>query len=179
MNSLGPGAHGPWPARCVRPSLPPPLSSPLLWLGAYTLPSRPPPRRYKIVHQCRRSYRGPSSFCRHTGGPCRAPRRRLRSHVAGARVVTCRSMVKVKTTSRSPSRPASIRTSIAGTSRSRRCQCPPLATACGAFRWQTRQSATGHPRRGRRRAQTRPGGASGLCIRFWQGRRQARHVRRQ
>ena len=36
MNSRVPGAHGPWPARCVRPSLPPPLSPPLLWLGAYT-----------------------------------------------------------------------------------------------------------------------------------------------
>ena len=111
--------------------------------------------------------------------PCRAPRRRLRSHAAGARLVTFRSTGKVRTTSRSLARRASRRTSTAGTSRSRRRQCPPIATACGAFRWQTRQSATGHPRRGRRRAQTRPGGASGLCIRFWQGRRQARHVRRQ
>ena len=63
-----------------------------------------------------------------------------------------------------------------GTIRSLRRQCPPLATGCGASRWQTRQMGRGHPMRGRRMA--RPGGASEFCIIFWYRRRQARHVRR-
>ena len=105
--------------------------------------------------------------------PCRTPRRRLRSHLAGTTVAQ-RSLVK--TTSPSLAGRASRRASCTGPSRSLRRQCPPPATGCGASRWQTRQVGRGHPLRGRRMA--RPGGASELCILFWYRRRQARRLRR-
>ena len=166
MHGLGPGAHGLWPPF-------PPAISPhpyCLWYLNRTDTTYYNPVAAATV--------GPAivlklSLSPPGGGPCRAlrtPRRRLRSQLAGTSL-TCRSLVK--TTSRCLARPASRRASFGGPSRSRRCQCPPLATACGTFRWQTRQG--GHPMRGRRMA--RRGGASGLWSPFWHRRWQARHAR--